>query len=133
MNALPHPHAPLLLAVNAACINTPGSFTCQCFLGFTGNGKVCIADVPAQDAIADKFKTEGKGGQQQSLQACMNHLWLSCEVWCALASDRRCLVTLLAHASVHPAEQHIPPHPCCSHHLQLLARHLPVHRAWLGV
>lgn len=50
--------------MNAACINTPGSFTCQCFLGYTGNGKVCIADVPAQQAIADKFKTDGTGGQQ---------------------------------------------------------------------
>lgn len=47
--------------MNAACINTVGGFTCQCFLGYTGNGKVCIADTAAIDAIKDKFKTDNTG------------------------------------------------------------------------
>ena len=44
-------------AVNAACINTPGGYTCQCHLTYTGNGQVCVADVAAQDAVAAKFET----------------------------------------------------------------------------
>jgi hypothetical protein len=31
--------------VNAACVDTPESFTCQCNAGFTGNGDTCSAQV----------------------------------------------------------------------------------------
>ncbi|KAK9841349.1 hypothetical protein WJX74_004374 [Apatococcus lobatus] len=30
-------------ASSAACRNTPGGFTCQCFMGYTGNGTSCMA------------------------------------------------------------------------------------------
>ncbi|XP_063954009.1 fibrillin-3-like [Lytechinus pictus] len=44
--------------VNAFCINNPGSFRCECNLGFFGNGKVCIpmdmtscADQPCSEGV----------------------------------------------------------------------------------
>ncbi len=30
-------------SANAACINTPGSYKCECYDGYHGNGKLCIA------------------------------------------------------------------------------------------
>ena len=46
---------------NANCSNTPGSFTCACNLGYTGDGLICLGEQfislcgldPAQFAISD--------------------------------------------------------------------------------
>jgi hypothetical protein len=52
-------------AANAACVNTVGSFTCQCYLTFIGDGRTsgtgCTADVVAQDDVEASFFTNQKG------------------------------------------------------------------------
>jgi hypothetical protein len=30
--------------INVICTNTPGSYTCQCKPGFSGNGKTCTGE-----------------------------------------------------------------------------------------
>ncbi|KAI3438259.1 hypothetical protein D9Q98_000695 [Chlorella vulgaris] len=46
-------------AANAACINTPGSWACQCHLTFLGNGRTCVPDSAAQDQVEAAFFTNG--------------------------------------------------------------------------
>lgn len=82
--AAPSYTLPRCLAANAACINTAGSFRCQCWLGFVGTGRTCTAVPGAAAAIEAKFFTRQKGegestawpGAPCSLQ-CMC-LWAPC-------------------------------------------------------
>ncbi|KAL4452406.1 hypothetical protein ABPG75_008068 [Micractinium tetrahymenae] len=50
--------------VNAACINTVGSYTCQCRLTYTGSGRAgdCAAAPAAQAAVLGLFRTYADGG-----------------------------------------------------------------------
>lgn len=46
--------------VNAACINTAGGFTCECFLAYTGDGRTCT-EIPGEiAAIRGLFITNFK-------------------------------------------------------------------------
>lgn len=40
-------------SANADCIDTPGSFSCACYSGYTGNGKQCNREDPPkrQDSL----------------------------------------------------------------------------------
>ena len=40
---------------NAVCTNTPGSFTCACNAGYSGDGKMCTSKYMIHADIYDRF------------------------------------------------------------------------------
>jgi hypothetical protein len=46
---------------NAACTNTPGSFSCRCFDGYTGNGTSCAPNSTELGAVQSQYVTDGTG------------------------------------------------------------------------
>lgn len=42
---------------NAACINTEGGFTCQCYEGYIGNGKKCVPNLVALARTRESYYT----------------------------------------------------------------------------
>lgn len=96
-------------AANAACINTAGSFTCQCHITYFGNGNICIPELVAQASLSSAFFTNNQG-KEGTRQLC--GFALLCPT---------CIVAALR--TVACCSQRLPRQP---------ERALPNHCSWLG-
>ncbi|KAI6189526.1 Nidogen-2 [Aphelenchoides bicaudatus] len=67
---------------NSQCINTPGSFYCECLPGFAGNGRKCsTSPMSCLDRFDEKYKEPCMKGQEWHVHYYLDHSSKKCSMF----------------------------------------------------